>query len=412
MRGDGIKTAITPPEMAGSRLLDVTRSLRRAGRVATGVDRVEIAYLDQFLTDEIPFFALARTALGYVLLDRDGAQTFRDKLAGDLPWGAPSMLSRLVMGRDRALVRAESDLRRLAVGRAIPANLGKMLQALLPDTFAYYNVGHSNLTDRMLKSVKSAGGGIHVLVHDVIPLEFPQFQRAGTVAPFRAKIDRVARLADRVIYNSHDTRQRSEAFMRLAGRVPDAIVAHLGVTIPQPDLKALPSSLPPSEPYFVTVGTIEPRKNHAFLLDLWAQMGTEAPLLLICGSRGWNNAAVFDRLDQLPRDGKVREVSGLSDPALAALVAGASGLLFPSLAEGFGLPAVEAMALKTRVLCNDLPVFREVTDDKAVYAPVSDGYLWTSTIKEWGSSPAGAWSGNTFKGSGWAEHFNTVLRSR
>lgn len=392
-----------------ARLLDLTRSLRRVGRVATGVDRVELAYLAHLLTGDAPLFGVARTALGYVLLDRAGMQGFRDRLEGRVPWGRADLVSRLPRGRTAALARAESDVRRMARGRCLPSGLPSLLARHLPLGFAYLNVGHSNLTDRVLGAVKKARGRITVLIHDVIPLEYPAYQRPGTVAPFRAKIDRVAAQADLIIYNSQGTRRRSEAQMR--GRIPPAVVAHLGLDLLLPDAGELPPGLTPKSPYFVVVGTIEPRKNHDFLLDLWQQMGADAPLLLICGARGWNNRAVFDRLDQLPPDGPVREFSGLSDPGLAALVQGAAGMLFPSHAEGFGLPPAEALSLGSRVLCNDLPVLREVLGDKAVYAATSEPYSWIRTIEEWTASPPDPRPAKTFNAPTWAEHFKTVLKS-
>lgn len=396
------------PEPA-ARLLDLTRSLRRVRRTATGVDRVELAYLSELLRRDAPLYGVARTALGYVLLDRAGIQAFHARLMGHVPWGRADLMSRLPRGRNVALMQAESDLRRLALTRCLPAFLPRILRRYLPPGFVYLNVGHSNLTDRVLGAMKEAEGQVAVLIHDVIPLEYPAYQRPGTVAPFRAKIDRVSAQADLVIYNSQDTQRRSEAQMR--GRIPPAVVAHLGVDAPTPDVGELPAGLLPKRPYFVIVGTIEPRKNHGFLLDLWQSIGPTAPPLLICGSRGWNNSAVFDRLDRLPPDGAVQEIAGLSDNALAALVQGAAGMLFPSYAEGFGLPPAEALSLGTRVLCNDLPVLHEVLGDKAVYAALTEPYSWIRTIEDWAETPPDPRPATTFIAPTWAEHFKTVLKS-
>ncbi|MDF1726696.1 MAG: glycosyltransferase [Sulfitobacter sp.] len=392
------------------RLLDLTRSLRRAGRVPTGIDRVEMAYLHRFVSDTTAPFALVRSAFGYLLLDRAGMRNFAATLDGKRAFGSPSLLSRLPRGRTDIVAAAESDLRRAAIARCSARGLGGMLRRHLGRPFDYFNVGHSNLTDRVLKAVKSAGGLNHVLIHDVIPLEYPEHQRPGTVTPFRGKIARTGALADRVIYNSVDTQMRTERQFTSLGRVPPGIAAHLGTIEPQADAAALPAGMQPNRPYFITVGTIEPRKNHAFLLDLWQAWGPDAPPLLICGSRGWENHETFARLDALGPDDPVREVSGLGDAALGALVQGAHGALFPTLAEGFGLPPIEALSLGTRVLCNDLDVLREILSDHATYVSIRKPENWLERLKKWEKDGGADQRGPAFIPFSWSDHFETVLR--
>lgn len=395
-----------------TRLLDLTRSLRRSGRGVTGVDRVERAYLQRFIADDVPAFGLVRTPLGYLLLDQNGLADFYEKLEGRRPWGRAAFLSRLPRGRDLQVQQAESDLRSLAVARVRRGKLSETLRRHLPEGFDYFNVGHSNLTERVFDAIRLAGGQAHVLIHDVIPLDYPQYQRAGTVEVFRDKLKRVGQHATRVIYNSDDTRIRAEQYLQDWGRSPPSIVAHLGTIAPVPVPSEVPAHLPPDRPYLVTVGTIEPRKNHSFLLDLWDEMGPAAPPLLICGSRGWNNDSVFARLDALTPTSAVQEVPDLTDGAIAQLVNKSAGTLFPSHAEGFGLPPVEALTLGSRVLCNDLGVLREILGNKAVYAGVSERYLWINTITSWVESPHTSQETTVFSGPNWDDHFKTVLRLR
>lgn len=409
MRGNGTRPAITINNMPPAHLLDLTRTLRRAGRLATGVDRVELAYLNHFARADFPAFGIIRTPFGYLLLDKAGLQAFQARLTGQVAWGRATLLSKLVRGRSVAVQHAESDLRRFAVGRCTRSRLPHLLYTHLLSGFAYYNVGHSNLTERMLAGVKSAGGRVHAMIHDVIPLEYPQYQRAETIAPFRAKIARVSAHADRVIYNSRDTQRRTEPYLAQMGRIPPFIVAHLGAIPPVVDAAELPSGLPPERPYFMTLGTIEPRKNHEFLLDLWDQMGPDAPPLLICGSRGWNNDAVFSRLDALDPSDPVCECTGLTDAAIGALLENAAGVLFPSLAEGYGLPQVESLQAGARVLCNNLPVFEEIAGENANYLSVSDPSLWLSTVKEWEKNQPTAQGKQHFEGPQWRDHFKIVL---
>ena len=379
--------------------------------MATGVDRVELAYLMHFLSDDTPCFGLVRTAFGYLLLDRDGLQGVQDRVEQRISWGMPDLLSRPLRGRTAIGKQAEADFRRLAIARAAPWRLSRLL-GKLPAPCQYFNVGHSNLTARVLTALNAQKIDINVLVHDVIPLEHPDYQQPGTVEPFRQKLKRVQKWADLVIYNSDDTQRRTEAQMADWGEIPLGIVAHLGTVVPEPDPSELPEGLPPAGPYYVTVGTIEPRKNHAFLLDIWESLGPNAPLLLICGSRGWNNDAVFDRLDRMGPQSRVREIANLSDAALASLVQKSAGTLFPSFAEGFGLPPLEALMLKARVLCNDLEVLHEFLGDKPVYASVSDQYQWERVIREWADKVDSHDEPWEFNAPTWQNHFNVVLRLR
>ncbi len=414
--GDGTKLDRTRNSPPPARLLDLTRLISRAGRVATGVDRVELAYLNCLIQRPEPLFAVVRTTLGFVLLDHTGVKSVQKRLSGQVDWGLPDRLSRLARSKSPEVRRAESDLRRYALDRCLPRGLFKMLARHLPKGSAYLNVGHSNLTDRMFQAAKHGlSGQSSVMIHDVIPLEFPQFQRTGTPEKFRQMLKRVRAQADLVIYNTSDTRDRAERFMAQWGPPPNGIVAHLGVNVPETAPEALPAGVIPSGPYFVTLGTIEPRKGHDMLLDIWDEFPADAavPGLLICGSRGWNNDSVFARLDVLPKGGPVRELHGLGDSTVAALLKGSNGLLCPSHTEGFGLPAAEAAALGVPVVCSDLPAFREVLGDYAVYAAETDRYQWRNRIQsliKGRGERENADRGAEFVAPTWADHFNTVLK--
>lgn len=394
-------------ELPPARLLDVTRMVSRAGRVATGVDRVERAYLQELCRDpQVPLFAIARTALGYVLVDIAGATALMNAtVSGE--WGRIDLLAHLSRRADKARQRGQSFLRRNAIARCLPRNLTAMLRQHLPDGFSYINVGHSNLTERMLAAVRAIPKSrISVLVHDTIPLDYPDMQRPETVEAFAAKLRRVSSYADQVICTSVTCLKDVTRHMEDMGRVPPMLPAHIGVIPVTPDPSLIPSHLNLSQPYFVTVGTIEPRKNIAMLLDVWARLGTAAPGLLICGRRGWQSEDVFARLDRGVNG--VIELPNLSDEAIAALLQGSNGLLFPSLVEGFGLPPAEAAALGVPVICADLPVYREFLGNTPVYLDASDSYLWENTVKTLAGLTQSTQSPE-YVPPDWASHFKIVL---
>ncbi len=407
------------------RLIDLTRLVSRAGRgPLTGVDRVELAWLRHLLDGPAPAYALVRGAPGSALLDRPGMAALAERITGTRPWGATDLIARLHLRQSPARRQAMSDLRRLALpGCAMLRHsaLGPALARRIGPGAIYLNIGHANLEPRMLGAVRAvAGARIVVLLHDTIPLDHPEFTRPGQDADFARKLETISALADRIIHISADSRARAEVHLARAGRVPPGVVAHLGVPRPQPRARELPAELRQSlaaRPAFVTLGTVEPRKNHAFLLDLWERMAQEVPaaempLLIVAGASGWRNEAVIARLRTAcaARPAHVIWAEGLTDGAVAALLDGARALLAPSLAEGFGLPLAEAAALGLPVIAHDLSVTREILVNYPVYADVRDAYSWHIEIMALARAhPPRRCQGADL--STWAGHFEMALRN-
>lgn len=383
-------------------VLDVTRLVSRVGRGPfTGVDRVELAYLEWCLATDAPLHGLARLADGYALLDRAGLTSFRNRLIGNDPWGRRDL--RALVGFKTAAVRGrvEADLRRLAIARS-----GKSKLPTLPNGI-YLNVGHANLSATTLGEVVAQSVPVAVLIHDMIPLDFPQYQRPGTSQAFEQKMRLVADHASLVIANSKDTESRVRAYFDTWKAEPAYVSAHLGVP------KVSPSQEGKNRPYFCVIGTIEPRKNHALLLDAWEDMpADERPELYVIGQRGWNNEAVFSRLDALANMPWLHEHNDMDDAALTSLLAGSNGLLFPSFAEGFGLPSLEAAQLGIPVICGDLAIHRELLGDYPIYLALDDHYAWKKTIIEQARQGrkdlVRARKSETVSIPTWSEHFDAV----
>jgi hypothetical protein len=116
-------------------------------------------------------------------------------------------------------------------------------------------------------------------------------------------------------------------------------------------------------------------------------------------------------LDRLRPGSPVQEINGLPDQALAALVQGAAGALFPTHAEGFGLPMVEAHQLGTRVLCNDIATLREILVDRVTLIPVNAPQDWLDTIQRWHTDRPARNKGPATELYTWSDHFKTVLKS-
>ena len=363
-----------------TRLLDVTRLVSRIGKTLTGIDRVELAYLHEFVARPDPCFLLCRTAYGFVLLGRGtGSELLRVAQTGISE--PADFLSRLRRGLTPEQQRAQSWVRRRALARSNAAHLSEMIAQYLPGRFEYYNVGHTNFDTALVRQLKRVGQvRLNVLIHDTIPLDFPEVQRSESVQRHAKLVRSVSEHADRIITISESSRRYLLPHLERFGRIPEVVVAHLGIPAPTPKYSEIPEHLDLSGNYFVTVGTIEPRKNHELLLEVWDTLPAPKPRLFICGSRGWLNEGVFARLDQKPEC--VVEVADLSDGALAALVHGSIAMLFPSFAEGFGIPPVEAAIMGVPIVCSDIAVFKEILGSTPVYHEAGDIYSWSETIKD------------------------------
>src|SRR5690606_35492466 len=154
------------------------------------------------------------------------------------------------------------------------------------------------------------------------------------------------------------------------------------------------------------LGTIEGRKNHLLILNLWADMarrlGPACPQLVIIGQRGWECEQTVDMLERCEAiRGHVTELPRCDDATLGAYMRGARALLFPSFVEGYGLPLVEALASKTPVIASDLAVFRELASDIPDYLSPIDGLGWMRAIEDYARDDSAMRAAQINRMSGW-----------
>lgn len=125
------------------------------------------------------------------------------------------------------------------------------------------------------------------------------------------------------------------------------------------------------QPYFVMVGTIEPRKNHRVVLRAFEMLAATRPeaSLVIVGRPGWMAEGIMADIDAATRRCRVRHLTDIEDALLPALYAGSTALVYPSWYEGFGLPVVEAMACGTAVVTSDRGALAEVAGNAALLVP-------------------------------------------
>jgi len=206
-------------------------------------------------------------------------------------------------------------------------------------------------------------------VHDVLPLLYPsEYPRQQYY--FRHYVPAVLRASQAVIVISESTRRDLLRFYDVA---PDKI----HVALPGYDMHRFvpaPVPVPEGEPYLLCVGNVMPHKNLIRLVEAFALVAHRLPVGLVL--RGWGKPrhvrALRDRIGALGLETRVDWQPYASDEELLALYQGARALVLPSLHEGFGLTALEAMACGTPVVAAGVSSIPEVVGDAAVFVDPLD----------------------------------------
>ncbi len=213
-----------------------------------------------------------------------------------------------------------------------------------------------------------------VTIHDLV------WKHAGETMPAANRwldarlLPQAARLADRIIAVSQNTANDLIAEVPEAAGKVDAIA--LGVAEPGPaaDDGEL-TELGLNEPFFLFVGTLEPRKNLRRLVEAYSRLSDplrNAARLVIVGGSGWGGVDARTIAAELGVAERVSVLGYVSEPLLAALYEKALFLAMPSLYEGFGLPLLEAMIRGTPVLTSNRASMPEVAGDAGLLVEPDD----------------------------------------
>lgn len=225
-----------------------------------------------------------------------------------------------------------------------------------------------------------------VTLHDLGYLAFPQAHTRRRRMELHATTWWSAHAADHIIAISHATRNDLIRHYRVPA---DKIsVVHHGVSpdFQQADaaaIAAVRARLGIDQPtYLLYVGTIQPRKNLARLIDAFAPVAARHPALrlVLAGKRGWLTAQIEQRAAQHGMAGQVLFPGFVADADLPALLSGALAFVFPSLYEGFGMPVLEAMACATPVLTSTTTALPEVAGDAALLVDPTDTAALTTAL--------------------------------
>ncbi len=234
---------------------------------------------------------------------------------------------------------------------------------------------------RKLREFKLAGGQLWFVVHDILPISHPHWFTHASRLKYRRWMRVIAALADGIMCVSPVVSDQVRGL--LINRygiedLPRIVTVELGSDITPADRELAISELPTAAGLdaskftnsALVVGTLEPRKGHADVLAafelVWAA-GHEIPLILI-GRAGWNTEGLQQRIRHHPQNGQLLFwLEDVVDHALHAAYRHCRLVIVPSLAEGYGLPLDEALALGSPVLARNIPVFGRHIDVRMSY---------------------------------------------
>lgn len=235
----------------------------------------------------------------------------------------------------------------------------------IPDAFWS---GNTSMTP--ILNAKKSRTKVIVLFHDIFPITHNELVEEGNVVNFKNRFAEIVPVLDGFICNSEFTLSEVSAYLNR--HYPEfknlhSDFFHLGCDINSNQHIYKYSN---RDDIYLMVGTIEPRKNHDYVLDAFQALWDNGIKVKLCivGKIGWNRQQTIDRIrDSLYYRKYLFMFNEVADSELVKFYSNCKVLICCSIAEGFGLPLVEAMVYKKPVLASDIPAFREIGGDYPYY---------------------------------------------
>lgn len=225
----------------------------------------------------------------------------------------------------------------------------------------------------LYNKLKNKGAKIITLIHDVIPLTLTTIeQKENNIFHFINMFTAIFRYADLIIATTHSEAANIKYYLDLCKCTIPIEIMSLGCNFKDTYCKNKVSQKIiniTSKPYLLMVGTICPRKNHKLVLDSFINELNKYEInLIIAGHAGWK---CDDTMNQIMSNKyynkRIYFINTPTNDEIIYLYKHAYASIMPSLAEGYGLPVVESLYYGCPLFCSDIPVFHEISKDKAIF---------------------------------------------
>jgi glycosyltransferase involved in cell wall biosynthesis len=295
-------------------------------------------------------------------------------------------IARYVTQLGVALEREGVKLRRFAIGRRsfalppetrhvrVPARVVYAWWRVLPWPRIEQLAGDADVLHATGLLVPPTRRPVVVTVHDIAAVRHPELHPARHVAQQRSQLDGLDR-ASAIVTVSRAT---ADDLVHLGIAPERVVVAPLGLT-PLPKPAAVSGQERPAGRFLLAVGETSARKDYGVILRALPALDRDVGMVL-AGPPAGDESRLRSLIAELGLSSRVKRLGAVSDALLAGLYRDAAALCFPSVAEGFGLPVLEAMAAGLPVISRDIPVIRELAGDAAVYVAGADVGAWQDAV--------------------------------
>jgi len=233
-------------------------------------------------------------------------------------------------------------------------------------------------------------GPVVVTIHDIISILFPENIPFASRMFYSYWMPFSYRKATRIITISQSTKRDIEKVLKIPGEkisvIPLAVDEKFKEKVSEAKIKEVRDKYSLPEHYLLHIGTLEPRKNLEFLIEVFHEVIKQKEnsnlYLVISGKKGWYYEGLFKRVKELKLGNRVIFTGDLAEEDKAAVYRGARIFTFPSIYEGFGLPPLEAMASGVPVISSNTSSMPEVIGEAGVLISPKDKNAWVKAITQ------------------------------
>lgn len=368
---------------------DLTRIFTRGARLTpTGVDRVDIRYAKMLMeaSDHFDFEGVFIHKGYFIFVPHELAVkicniVYEKWIDDDKGRSNHAELVAACVAQLSGEIKKVSLVNNTQIDARLQARATKGLSIYINTHFNSRDSAHDHSLYKKITCDKMV-----YLVYDLLPLEYPEYFWKDYGNTYLERILNMGAVADMIATISNDVAVKlKDLFNHLDIPVPHIMAIPIGVeSFFMRNSTYVKNKYHPKN-QFVIVSTIEPRKNHLMLLEIWRDLVDkkvqDIPILVIIGRRGWSNSNTFDFMDRCNAiQPYVKEISDLDDKEMVRYICESKATLFPTFGEGWGLPVVESMTLGVPAICSDIGVLRESSKNMAEYIDVLDKRKWMDEI--------------------------------